>query len=107
MTTSARESQHLDRKSLREVTGSTADFGELARNCVCFANGAGGAPLIGIEDDEAGLSRHLAAGDGAGSRAPYQQRLRLRSPNRRSIPAGKRRERCLPARRGARWDVAR
>lgn len=48
---SALESQHFDRKSLRKVTGPTADFGELARDCVCFANGAGGTLLIGIEDD--------------------------------------------------------
>ncbi|MBN2194683.1 MAG: putative DNA binding domain-containing protein [Polyangiaceae bacterium] len=45
------ESQHLDRKSLRKVTGSTADFADLAQDCVCFANGAGGTVLIGIEDD--------------------------------------------------------
>ena len=45
------ESQHLDRKSLRKVTGSTSDFAELAQDCVCFANGAGGTVLIGIEDD--------------------------------------------------------
>jgi ATP-dependent DNA helicase RecG len=45
------ESQHVDRKSLRKVTGTTADFGELAQDCVCFANGAGGTLLIGIEDD--------------------------------------------------------
>jgi ATP-dependent DNA helicase RecG len=48
---SSRESQNLDRKSIRMVSGSTADFGELARDCVCFANGAGGTLLIGIEDD--------------------------------------------------------
>ena len=49
--TTSRESQHLDRKSLRQVTGATADFGELAQDCVCFANAAGGTLLIGIEDD--------------------------------------------------------
>lgn len=49
--TTSRESQHIDRKSIRKVTGSTADFGELAQDCVCFANGAGGTLLIGIEDD--------------------------------------------------------
>jgi ATP-dependent DNA helicase RecG len=49
--TAARESQHLDWKSLRKVTGATADFSELAQDCVCFANGAGGTLLIGIEDD--------------------------------------------------------
>lgn len=49
--TTSPESQHLDRKSLRKVTGSTADFGELAQDCVGFANGAGGTLLVGIEDD--------------------------------------------------------
>jgi ATP-dependent DNA helicase RecG len=49
--TTRRESQHLERKSLRKVTGSTANFSELAQDCVCFANGAGGTLLIGIEDD--------------------------------------------------------
>ena len=49
--TTPRESQHLDRKSLRLVTGAKADFGDLARDCVCFANAAGGVLLIGIEDD--------------------------------------------------------
>ncbi len=49
--TTERESQHLDRKSLRKVSGSTANFAELAQDCVCFANGAGGTLLIGIEDD--------------------------------------------------------
>jgi ATP-dependent DNA helicase RecG len=51
-TTPPGESHHLDHKSLRKVTGSSADFGELARDCVCFANGAGGTLLIGIEDGE-------------------------------------------------------
>jgi len=46
------EGQDLDRKSLRKVTGHTADFAELARDCVCFANGAGGRVLVGIEDDD-------------------------------------------------------
>jgi len=45
------EGHHLDRKSLRKVTGPTADFAELAQDCVCFANGAGGTLLVGIEDD--------------------------------------------------------
>jgi ATP-dependent DNA helicase RecG len=51
MRTPPHESQHLDRKSLRKVTGGTADFSELAQDCVCFANGAGGTLVIGIEDD--------------------------------------------------------
>ena len=47
------EGRSLDRKSLRLVTGKTADFNELAKDCVCFANGSGGQLLIGIEDDAA------------------------------------------------------
>jgi len=46
------EDQHTDRKSLRTVTGKTADWEALAKDCVCFANGAGGRLLIGIEDGE-------------------------------------------------------
>ncbi|MGE3729356.1 MAG: ATP-binding protein [Lysobacterales bacterium] len=46
------EDQHTDRKSLRAITGRTADWDDLARACVCFANGAGGRLLIGIEDGE-------------------------------------------------------
>ena len=45
------EGQHLDRKSLRVVQGGSTDFEELAKDCVCFANGSGGQLLIGIEDD--------------------------------------------------------
>ncbi|MGB9129419.1 MAG: RNA-binding domain-containing protein [Thiobacillus sp.] len=47
------EDQHTDCKSLRTVTGKTADWEALAKDCVCFANGAGGLFLIGIEDGEA------------------------------------------------------
>ena len=46
------EDQHTDHKSLRTVTGKTADWGALAKDCVCFANGAGGRVVIGIEDGE-------------------------------------------------------
>lgn len=46
------EDQHTDRKSLRTVTGKSADWQALAQDCVCFANGAGGRLLIGIEDGE-------------------------------------------------------
>lgn len=45
------ESQHLDRKSLRMVTGDKASFAELAQDCVCFANSAGGTLVLGVEDD--------------------------------------------------------
>lgn len=49
----ALEDHHTDRKSLRTVTGKSADWDALAKDCVCFANGAGGRLLIGIEDGEA------------------------------------------------------
>lgn len=48
------EGQCVDHKSLRTVTGRTADFRELANDCVCFANGSGGRILVGIEDGAAG-----------------------------------------------------
>lgn len=47
-----RESQHVDQKSLRVVSGRSADFPALAADCVCFANAAGGCLRIGIEDGE-------------------------------------------------------
>jgi ATP-dependent DNA helicase RecG len=47
------EGQLSDNKSLRKVTGKTADFPELARDCVAFANAQGGRLLIGIEDKAA------------------------------------------------------
>ena len=34
------EDQHTDLKSLRIFTGRTADWDALAKDCVCFANGA-------------------------------------------------------------------
>lgn len=46
------EDQHTDLKSLRTVTGKSADWDALAKDCVCFANGAGGRLLIGIEDGQ-------------------------------------------------------
>lgn len=48
----AHEGQTIDRKSLRTVTGKTANFYALAQDCVCFANGSGGQILIGIEDQD-------------------------------------------------------
>lgn len=46
------ENQQTDRKSLRKITGKTANWDEIAKDCVCFANGQGGRLLIGIEDGE-------------------------------------------------------
>jgi ATP-dependent DNA helicase RecG len=47
-----RETQHLDQKSLRIITGPTADWSALAADCVCFANASGGCLRLGIEDGE-------------------------------------------------------
>ena len=46
------EGQLLDRKSLRAVTAKSADWPELAKDCVAFANAMGGRLLIGIENGE-------------------------------------------------------
>ncbi|MEW9625112.1 ATP-binding protein [Rhodanobacter geophilus] len=48
----SQEGQLLDKKSLRSVAGKTADWKELAKDCVAFANASGGHLLIGIEDDQ-------------------------------------------------------
>ena len=44
------EGHLVDQKSLRTVTGKSANFSELAKDCVAFANAQGGKLLIGIED---------------------------------------------------------
>jgi len=46
------EDDNVDRKSLRKVQGKSADWKEIAADCVCFANGSGGRLLIGIEDGQ-------------------------------------------------------
>lgn len=46
------ENNKYDNKSIRKVTGKTADFDELSRDCVAFANSHGGYLAIGIEDGE-------------------------------------------------------
>lgn len=47
-----KESQTYDKKSIRAVTGKSADFDEIAKDCVAFANKEGGHLAIGIEDDQ-------------------------------------------------------
>lgn len=47
-----KESQTYDKKSIRAVEGKSADFDELAKDCVAFANKEGGHLSIGIEDDQ-------------------------------------------------------
>jgi len=46
------EGQSIERKSLKVIIGKTADWAELAKDCVCFANAQGGRLLIGIEDGQ-------------------------------------------------------
>lgn len=41
----------FDKKSLKTVVGKNANFNELAKDCVAFANAKGGHIHIGIEDD--------------------------------------------------------
>jgi len=48
----SQEGQLRDRKSLRAVTGKTADWGEIAKDCIAFANASGGYLLLGIEDGQ-------------------------------------------------------
>lgn len=46
------EGQLLDQKSLRAVLGKTADWNEIAKDCIAFANASGGSLLLGIEDGQ-------------------------------------------------------
>jgi ATP-dependent DNA helicase RecG len=46
-----RENQNCDKKSLKIITGKTANWNELAKDCVGFANVRGGMIIIGIEDN--------------------------------------------------------
>lgn len=48
----SQEGQLLDQKSLRSVTGKSADWSELAKDCIAFANATGGHLLLGIEDEQ-------------------------------------------------------
>ncbi len=47
-----KENSLFDKKSLKIITGKTARWDELAKDCVCFANAFGGKIHIGIEDHE-------------------------------------------------------
>lgn len=44
------ENRNIDNKSLRFLKGAKTDWDELAKDCVCFANGTGGVIHIGVED---------------------------------------------------------
>lgn len=47
-----RENSEYDKKSLKLFQGKNAAWGELAKDCVCFANATGGFIHIGIENDD-------------------------------------------------------
>lgn len=46
-----KENGIYDKKSIKTVVGKTADFSELAKDCVAFSNAEGGYIDIGIEDN--------------------------------------------------------
>jgi len=47
-----KENQYIEKKRLDTVIGRTANWKELSKDCVCFANSRGGAILIGIADGD-------------------------------------------------------
>ncbi len=47
-----KENQYIEKKRLDIVTGNSADWKELAKDCVCFANSRGGSIFIGIENSK-------------------------------------------------------
>jgi ATP-dependent DNA helicase RecG len=47
-----KENQYIEKKKIDIVVGKTADWKELAKDCVCFANSRGGNIYIGISDKE-------------------------------------------------------
>ena len=46
-----KENSLYDKKSLKEITGKSADWNEVAKDCVAFSNAQGGIIDYGIEDD--------------------------------------------------------
>jgi ATP-dependent DNA helicase RecG len=59
----SQEGQLLDQKSLRAVTGKTANWNEIAKDCIAFSNATGGRLLLGIEDgqDAPPVGQHIPA----------------------------------------------
>jgi ATP-dependent DNA helicase RecG len=59
----SQEGQLFDQKSLRAVTGKTADWNEIAKDCIAFSNATGGRLLLGIEDgqDAPPVGQHIPA----------------------------------------------
>ena len=48
----SQEGHLLDQKSLRSVIGRSADWNELVKDCIAFANATGGRLLLGVEDGQ-------------------------------------------------------
>lgn len=47
-----RENQFIEKKKLELISGKSAGWKELAKDCVCFANSRGGKILIGIANED-------------------------------------------------------
>ncbi|MBK8924628.1 MAG: ATP-binding protein [Crocinitomicaceae bacterium] len=58
------ENKNTEYKSLKKVTGKSADFKALAETCVCLANAQGGMIFIGIEDEADVPPQAQKIGDG-------------------------------------------
>lgn len=56
------ENNKFDNKSLKKVTGRTADFDELSKDCVAFANSHGGYLAIGLVSHNIILTRGTGKG---------------------------------------------
>ena len=82
------EGQLLDQKSLRAVTGKTADWNEIAKDCIAFANATGGHLLLGIED-----------GPSERSALPWETQTTLHVPRTEIDPA--KRDKLLAALRAS------
>jgi len=66
------EGELVDQKSLRAVTGKTADWNELAKDCIAFANATGGRLLLG--GDMNWLSDNVCHIGDSGAIAPHTVR---------------------------------
>ncbi len=53
------ENRNIEYKSIRFLKGKNTNWDELAKDCVCFANGQGGYIYIGIEDGASEIKRLL------------------------------------------------
>ncbi|REL39138.1 transcriptional regulator [Rhodohalobacter sp. SW132] len=58
-----KEGKNNDKKSLRFLKGANTDWDELAKDCVCFANGRGGIIFIGIEDGDSSPPKNQSIKD--------------------------------------------